>query len=288
MRQGKALEELVASLEKALSVEHGVAVESPKRMKDKTTGKLREHDVVLAIEQAHHTFLIALECRDLSRPVTVNQVEGFWAKCQHTGIDQGVIVSASGFYNSARTKADHLGIRCLDLEEAKVFNWLLAPGIQATTKRLLRNDWTFFPEKEGIVESGEFEVTDEAGNVATMASLTANAQEQLAKLLPEVPEPVGEAEIIVNFPGAGLLLRSLSSGETVPVKVAVARIKYSVTRELIPFRLVQYKEEGRGGTIADAAYADLAIGDRTARVVITYKENEGGRVVIVPQGKADT
>mgnify|MGYP001408041090 CR=1 FL=1 len=287
MKQGKALEQLVASLEKALSVEQSVLIKSPKRMPDKTTGRLREHDVVLTINQAHHTFLIAIECRDLSRPVTVNQVEGFWAKCQHTGVGQGVMVSASGFYNSARTKADHLGIRCLDLEEAKSFNWLLAPGIQATTRRLLRNDWTFFPEKEGVVEAGNFEVIDGKGNVATMASLTANAQTQLTKLLPETVEPVDEAEMVVKFPGTGLLLRNLATGETVPVKVAVARIQYSVTIEMIPFRLVQYKEEGKDRIITDAAYADLSIGDRTARLVITHKENEGGRVVIVPQPKGD-
>ena len=152
MKQGEALERLIASLERTLADKQNVTVESPKRLTDKITGKLREHDVILAVNQGHHVFLIAIECRDLSRPITVNQVEGFWKKCQDTGVGQGVIVSAAGFYNTAKTKADHLGIRCLDLEEVESFDWLLAPGINVVTKRLLRTDWTFVPEQDGVVE----------------------------------------------------------------------------------------------------------------------------------------
>jgi predicted helicase len=107
-RPGKALERLIASIEKALAGNSDVLVEAPKRLPDRTTGTLREHDVVLTIKQSHHALMVAVECRDLSRPVTVNQVEGFWAKCQDTGIGQGIIVSSTGFYNTARQKADHL------------------------------------------------------------------------------------------------------------------------------------------------------------------------------------
>lgn len=285
MKQGKALERLISSLEKALADSPNVLVESPKRLPDRTTGKLREHDVVLTVTEGHHLFLIAIECRELSRPITVNQVEGFWAKCQDTGIGQGIMVSTSGFYNTARTKADHLDIRCLDIEEAESFNWLLAPGIHANTTRLLSNDWTFCPEKDGVVEKGDFEVVDKKGNVATMAALTANAQRQLTKILPEIPEPVEEADITVKFPGSDLVLRSQTTGETVPVKFAIVKIRYSVTRELIPFRLVQYKDKGIDENLTDAAYADLTVGDHSARMLIVYKEDEGGKVVIVPQGK---
>jgi hypothetical protein len=174
-------------------------------------------------------------------------------------------------------------LRCLDLEEAEDFDWLLAPGIHAVTRRLIRNDWTFFPTQEGVVETGDFEVIDMDGNVATMAVLTANAQKQLSKLLPEFPEATEESEVTVRFPGGNLLLRNQATGATVPVKFAIAKIRYSVTDELIPFRLVQYKDKGE--KITDAAYADLNVGQHSARLLIVYKEDEGGKVVLVPQGK---
>ncbi len=125
---GRALEQLIACIEKALADTKNILVESPKRVPDRITGKLREHDLVLTVTQQHHSLLIAIECRDRSRPMTVEQVESFFAKCQDTGIHQGILVSTSGFYNTAREKADHLGIRCLDLEEVDQFDWLLAPG----------------------------------------------------------------------------------------------------------------------------------------------------------------
>lgn len=283
-KQGRALERLVAGLEKALVESANVTVHAPMRLPDRTTGKLREHDVVLELTEGHHSLLIAIECRDRSRPIGVNQVEGFWAKCQDTGISRGVIVSTTGFYNTARKKADHLEIRCLDIEEVETFNWLLAPGIRAITTHLLSNDWTFFPTVEGIVERDEFEVIDGDGNVATMAALTANAQEQLSKLLPQVREPVEEDEIKVKFPGGGLLLRNVTSGETVPVKFAVVKIRYSIKQEFVPFRLVQYQDKDNDKNITEAAYADMKLGDKEARMMIIFKEDEGGKVVLIPKG----
>lgn len=80
-KQGKALEILVASLEKALAENQNVTVHSPVRLPDRTTGKLREHDVVVEFKEGHHSLLVAIECRDRSRPIGVPQVEAFWAKC---------------------------------------------------------------------------------------------------------------------------------------------------------------------------------------------------------------
>jgi hypothetical protein len=283
-KQGKALEHLVACLEKALVENPGITVHSPMRLRDRTTRKLREHDVVLEFNEGHYSLLVAIECRDRSRPIGVPQVEAFGAKCQDTGISQGVIVSTNGFYNTARTKSEHLGIRCLDIEEVENFDWLLASGICCTTRHLLSNDWTFFPVEDGIVKRGEVEVIDKDGNVLSMAALTANAQQQLSSLLPDVVEPVEEAEIKVRFPGDGFLLRSTKTGETVPVKNAIAVLRYSVKEELVPFRLVQYQSKGDDENITDAAYADIRFGEKETRLMIVYKEDEGGKVVLIPKG----
>lgn len=105
MKSGKSLEKLILGLEKTLADSNTVLIESPKKIRDKVTGRLREHDVVLTFKDLHHEVTVAIECRDRPRPITVNQVEGFHTKLQHTGINQGIIVSPKGFYKTARTPA---------------------------------------------------------------------------------------------------------------------------------------------------------------------------------------
>jgi hypothetical protein len=106
--------------------------------------------------------VIAIECRDHSRPITVNQVEGFWAKCQDTGVAHGIMVSSKGFYKSARQKAVHLGIRCLDLEEAVAFDWLIGQGIPVCYSMLKHSQWTWLPERlpEGSISEFRLVTTE--------------------------------------------------------------------------------------------------------------------------------
>ena len=283
--QGKALEYLVSTLEKALVDTPNVTVHSPMRLPDRTTGRMREHDVVLELKEGHHSLLIAIECRDRSRPIGVPQVEAFGAKCLDTGISQGIIVSTMGFYNTAKTKADHLDIRCLDIEEVENFEWLLAPGVYATTTRLLRNDWTFYPMKDGVVKPDGFQVIDKDGNLASMAALTANAQRQLTKILSNIPETVEEEEVTIKFPGDGLFLKDIATDDTVPVNFAIAKLRYTTEQELVPFRLVQYQAANNDEHIADVAYADMKFGEKEARFMIVYKDGQGGKVVLIPKRK---
>lgn len=120
-----------------------------------------------------------------------------------------------------------------------------------------------------------------------MAALTANAQKQLTKMLPDIPEPVEEAEIKVRFPGEGLLLRSTATGNTVPVNFAIAKLRYTVKQEIVPFRLVQYKAKNSDEHITDAAYADMTFDEKKARLMIVYKDSEGGKVVLIPKEDKD-
>jgi len=112
-RPGKSLETLVSTLERILGGQANVSVESPVFLPDRITGQPREHDVLVTLKGSHHRTLIAIECRDRSRKITSNDIEGFWAKCQDTGIDQGIVVSPKGFAKPAIVKAAHRNIRCL-------------------------------------------------------------------------------------------------------------------------------------------------------------------------------
>lgn len=277
---GKSLEQLIYALEKALGHDKNIIVESPKRIPDKITGKKREHDVVLTIDQSHHKIIVAIECRDRSRPITVNQIEGFWKKCQDTGIDKGVIVSTMGFYNTAREKANFLDIRCLDIEEVDSFDWMLAPGIHLLTRKLLHHEWVFFPENDNIANKDNMEILDAEGNVLLNEHLAPQALEQLTALLPDISEPVEKDVLTVKFPGSNLVIKNIETNETTPVKFAIVKIHYSITNEVIPFKLIQYKDAENN--ITDAAVAPMNIGDKSGKFMIVENKDGSKNVLYVP------
>lgn len=124
VRPGKKLEALVAALERVLN-KTGAKIEAPsRRLIDRDTGEPREHDVLITWDHGHHQIVAAIECRDRSRPVGVPEVEAFADKCDATGVQHRVIVSAAGFCKTARTKAQVRGITCMDLSEVETFEWL--------------------------------------------------------------------------------------------------------------------------------------------------------------------
>ena len=121
---GRDLQRLIRVIEEARAAGTNIAIQSPQFFKDKVTGKRREHDVVLTIKHDHHELIVAIECRDRSRPVGVGEVEVFHNKCSDTGVNSGIIVSSKGFRRTAREKAAHYGIRCLTLDEVEAFSWI--------------------------------------------------------------------------------------------------------------------------------------------------------------------
>src|SRR4051794_22217478 len=127
---GRNLQRLIHAIESARGSGTHVKIESPKRILDKITNELREHDVVLTYTHQHHEITVAIECRDRSRPVGSNAIEEFRSKCESTGIHSGIIVSPKGFSRPAIRKAAHYNIRCLTLEEIERFDWC---GIGAIT-----------------------------------------------------------------------------------------------------------------------------------------------------------
>jgi Restriction endonuclease len=121
---GRDLQRLIRVIEQARAAGTNIKIQSPQFFPDRVTGKPREHDVVLTIKHDHHELVVALECRDRSRPVGVGEVEAFHTKCRDTGVHSGIIVSSKGFRLTAREKAQHYGIRCLILDEVEAFGWL--------------------------------------------------------------------------------------------------------------------------------------------------------------------
>ena len=285
-KPGRALEKLVASLERALSGQEGVKVESPKQLPDRVTGDPREHDVVITFPTTHHEMTLAIECRDRSRKITVNDVESFSSKCQDTKVHKGVIVSARGFSKSALAKAKNAGISCLSLLQVESFNWLLAPGIQSRHRRILTTHWTFIPERNLVPKPTAFAVVDHNGQVVPADAMLAAAREEFSKL-PEDEVRMGRAKKKILFQAPGVFLRDDTTGLVYPIVKALVEIEYEVGEEFIPFNLVKYTNSDSGALITDAAVAEVDFGAVSGRLMIVYKQDKGGHVVFVPNRKTD-
>lgn len=280
MKTGKALETLIFELEKALSANENVKIESPKKFRDKVTGQLREHDVVITIKEKHHEIVVAIECRDRSRPVTVNQVEAFHTKLQHTGINQGILVSPKGFYSTARKKAEHLGIRCLDIEQVDKLPWVLAPGVQTFGIKMEHTEWTLIPQEDFERKPTDFALVDSDGNEVKLEVLNANLANRFSEFVPPPHEP-GSKQVAISVDGSGLFVRDNTSMLQYPLKQLIAKISFTVTSTLRPFEFVKYSDKNSGINISDVAIAQLQMGKMSGKLMIVYKEDEGGKVVFV-------
>lgn len=139
-RQGEEFHRLVEILERAVVDHPNVTVESPKYLTDKVTGEPREHDIVLTQRSPQRTTITAIECRDRSRRVTVNQVEEFHAKCEHTGVNKRVIVSRLGFFKTALKKAAHYGIDCLTFSLVESVDWVGQTDLTIRERNLVHAD----------------------------------------------------------------------------------------------------------------------------------------------------
>ena len=168
MKQGRSLELLVEKLERKLSDDENVEIESPKRLPDSQTGKLREHDVVLTYSQSHHELIIAIECKDRSRPVGVPDIEAFENKCRHTSVNQGIIVSSSGFSKTALTKATGMGIKCLELKEIDAAFFLLPEAVFCIhAKKFIEAKYTPMVDYFALRVSDEYDIFDAEDKLIT-------------------------------------------------------------------------------------------------------------------------
>lgn len=272
---GKSLERLVALLERALGTDRA-RVESRVRLPDRITGMPREHDVLVTIEQAHHKIRIALECKDHARPVTVHMVEAFHQKCQDTGVQQGAIVSASGFAKTARQKAAHYGIRCLDIVTKDSFNWILTPSFHFFAKRVDEQHWMFFPEHDGAVQKENAEVLLDDGRLFSRENYDATARAAVEKLVRENCEPVEKRRVKVRVNTPGMRLRDRVTGATTSIRYAIMTIVYSMVRTDSPFQHTTYLEGNK--QLTEVAFADVPVG----RIALVREEDGGTQVIFQP------
>lgn len=289
MKRGRSLELLVSHLEKVLGHDTGVKVESPKRLPDLLSDRhrTREHDVVVSISHGHHKLTIALECRDHSRPVGVSQVEAFSIKCLHTGVNHGVLVSSKGFYKSALEKADKLSIRCLSIEQATSFGWLLAPGIHLRRRRPKRLSVVALSEGAELHLSGEnLHLVDALGARVPPEGLLGEILKAFEMVPWDSESDSGTSELTAE--PHGLFVFDPYSGRKTSITRLDCKLQYDTTAQLLPFELVSYTDRGSGELITEAALANVETKNISGRIVIIYNEGEGGGVYFVKEPQSKT
>jgi hypothetical protein len=286
-REGRSLEKLVERLEKALSSSENVKIESPKKLIDIVTGRKREHDVVITIDQGHHHVLISMECRERTRKVGSPQIEAFSKKCDHTGIDQGVIVSTSGFTKPALKKAKMEGIRCLSLGEALGFNWMIATSLFSRQAHLIHTDWIILcDETPTDFDMKKFRIEDADGNEISDTTLNSNVVkrfDQSQYLFDDRNEIIGTME----FDGSGLSLVSEEGDHRYTIKklIAHARFKFIIAQE--PFTLLRYTDEDVDKHLADAALARFEMGEIRGQLAVIREPNGHTRITFIPDEGSD-
>jgi len=287
MKKGRSLEKLVAYLERYFAVDDMVTVESPKRLRDKSTGRLREHDVVLTITSGHHTVLVAVECRDRSRPVGVNQLEGFAKKCQETGIGQGVIVSPVGFTKTAPVKAKSLGIRCLSLDQVKVLPWLLCENVELYETSVVHIYFNIIPENDFDKTPEHYTLETDEGENITVDMLRSNLITALNKQKEEFPikPKLGTDVKRIKLVPKNLNIIDSGTGERERVRCIDTTAECKTEMTSIPFVLQEYRDSSDSGCIAQLATADLDLGVISGKLVINLKLETGGEIAFIPNDK---
>jgi hypothetical protein len=271
-KDGKAFQLLVRAIESAIAAGNAnITIEMSKRFPDKVTGKLREHDVVLTITHAHHQAIVALECRDRSRPVGVEAVEAFHTKCQDTGIHSGIIVSGTGFTATAVEKATRYNIRCLSSEEVESFDWCAATGME-TFARQLRGMHLQLNFAEGNAVKQET-IRMEDGTPVNNEMIWQWGQKALAQYNPAPREEPGDRRVLLLERNPKLY--GIADGKRVQAVEALFSLDYIVSAQFSPFTFRTYKDLGESKQVRQVAICQVLVSNSNVGELVLSPNQEG-------------
>lgn len=276
-KSGQIFHQLVEAIEKAINNKPNAKIESPHRIRDKDTGRLREHDVVITFQESHHTILLALECRDRSRPIGVPDVEAFSKKCEKTSINKGVMISAKGFTKSALEKAAKLDIGCLELNEAQKFDWCAAPDLiqhqRIVEHAELKIILPFIPQaKYKLFENNGTEIGIKEGIQIGINCLNQISPDQ------EIPE---SDEILFIDKNPNFYIVSEDGSKLTPQSMQI-KVRYRTKIKLLPFKFLKYENRETGEELYTIASTDFEHGDFKGKIMLVNKPTEGIVVVFSP------
>jgi hypothetical protein len=280
-KPGKDLEELVKAIEHAIHLHSlpgvTIRVEPRKKLRDKDTGRLREFDVVITYEFAHHKVVLAIECRDRSRKIGVPEVEAFTAKCARCGVTRAVMVSDLGFAATALDKAEKNEVACLSLAQVQRFDWCAAQGVEYGERDLVHDKtWDVIAEGTPIEPA---ELCDQHGTPLDWAKRSEMAHRYLAMrpaaLIAQQDDEArrGRATCSIQDDTSGLFVKD-AAGHMIRVASLIAHVTYRIIPKFIPFNFREYIDSASGKRIASAAVAVID-GSRGKADFVLYREADG-------------
>jgi len=125
----KKFEKLVLKVQKDLAP--NATVTRNDYIEGKITGRKRQVDISVKQKIGHYDILIAIDCKDLSRPVNVKSVEAAIGLFQDIVAHKGVVVSASGFTSNALTRGKKAGLSLYRLVDTGDHDWRAEVAIPA-------------------------------------------------------------------------------------------------------------------------------------------------------------
>ena len=157
VRPGRALEQLVAVLERVLDPTD-VVITSPDKIVGKLSNQEREVDVSLRARVGSAQILVIIECRDRQGAQDVRWIEELATKREDVGADKAIAVSPTGFSEAARSlaAAKVIDLRTFaDITAPEVFRWLSLNSISVATRHIEFTMYRFGVGEDGLQPSPE-------------------------------------------------------------------------------------------------------------------------------------
>jgi hypothetical protein len=281
LKPGKRLESLVDTLERVLVSSNDTRVVAPYWAKDLITGRNREHDVAIVVTKGHHELITAIECRDRSRPVGVPQLEGFYKKCQDTGVHRGVIVSPKGFNKTALLKAKFLGIECLLLSEVESFDWFLPGAMKFYRASITETHCSGIPVEDITSPPTNFRFVGPDGVEITREILNHNARLGWEKILLEQHFDDGNHRVRFRIQTPDCFIEDIDTGQVHPMKHFLVTLSVEVASNDVPVQNLLYQRDGDDRAIGQASVVSLDSDALRADLVFSRNEDETTSVVLV-------
>ena len=262
IKRGSVFHKTVEIIEKSIHNNDNIKIKSPEYIIDIISGQLREHDIVLYIDENHFKIKIAIECRDRKRKIDSPQLEAFKKKCEETGIDKGVIVSKMGFYKPEIKKAKHYNISCLTLQQIQSISWL-------KTEVFIKESNKFINVFVGIIHIGkklkdysQYEIKNLDGITITKDILKNNAEKIFNNQKLE-NEQVGLNKVRINVKGNEFYLQNKTDTQR---KYKIESFNFDITyiKEIteIPLAKFQYFDSTNNEIRYDVAMAKTKISEK--------------------------
>jgi hypothetical protein len=270
---------------------------------DRMTGEQRQIDVIVRGKVGGRAITVMIECRDHKKPVDVKYLDEVVTKRNDVRADKAVIVSAAGFTEAAKKKAEAYGIDLLTLRDVPVESCLYWLGVPALTSQEYRADipsvyfdtgnpetktedlyWDAYTNDEGKLNCSAPVLTDDHGETWSLFRLLNRVLKFDQALVDDVPSTGERVMKTIKLTLGPPMRAALRAGGYVDVREVDMDVDFYRVEVVQPFRGKLYADAS-GNTVAEFAEATILTNDeRDERIVpvrISVVRDASGRIAVV-------